>query len=135
VTAEVVGLHGDAAVVVALRGGVHVLEEGEPGSQLAVALRAVRLDPPYRARLQRRHGDVWAIAARTLQLIELEPDPGGDEILVEWDGRERSVHVDGVARLVPLPELGPVRGGRVAPYAGVLRRLHRTTWEIEISEI
>lgn len=129
------GLQGDAVTVVVLSGGVHVLEEGEPGPRLDLVLRAVRLEAPYRARLLRRAGDLWAVAARSIDVVELSPDPGGTEIEVEWDGGERAVRVDGVPRLVPLPELGPVRRGRVGPYAGALHRLHGSLWEAEISEL
>lgn len=110
-------------------------EEGEPGQQVTVALQALRLDPPYRASLRRRSGDLWAVAARTIDVTRLLSDPGGSEIEVEWDGQERSVRVDGVPRLVPLPELGPVRRGRVSPYAAVLRRLDGDLWETEIAEL
>lgn len=134
-TVHAPGLIGDEAQVVLLVDGTVVVEEGEPGPASTRALGAVRLAPPCRVRLVRRDGDLWAVAARTIDVVELRPDPGGTEIAVEWDGTERSVRVDGVPRLVPLPELGPVRRGRVVPYAGVLHRLHGTAWEAEIAEL
>lgn len=134
-TVEAKGLDGDVATVVVLPGGAHVLEEGAPGPHLDVALRVLRVEPPYRARLLRRSGDLWAVAARAIEVTQLLPDPGGGEIEVEWDGHERTVRVDGAPRLVPLPELGPVRRGRVSPYVAVLRRLHGDTWETEIAEL
>lgn len=129
------GLHGREAVVVLLRDGTVVVEDGEPGPRVRRALDALRLTPPFRARLLRREGDIWAVAGRALRVVELAPDPGGDEIEVEWDGRERAVRVDGVPRLVPLPELGVVRRGRVAPYAALLRRLHGSRFEAEVAEL
>lgn len=112
-----------------------VVEEGEPGARAAALLATLRLRPPYRARLLRREGDVWAVAARRIAVVALAEDPGGDAVEVEWDGAERAVRVDGVPRLVSLPELGHVRGGRVAPYAASLHRLHGTVWEVELAEL
>ena len=135
VTVDVPGLIGDTAQVVVLADGTVVVEEGEPGPASARALAAVRIPPPCRVRLVRRDGDLWAVAARTIEVVEIQPDPGGTELEVEWDGEERSVRLDGVPRLVPLPELGPVRRGRPVPYVGAFHRLHGTTWEAEIAQL
>jgi hypothetical protein len=133
-TAEVPGIHGDQAVLVALDHGL-VTEEGEPGPRAAALLDVLRLAPPYRARLLRRTGDVWAVAARRIATVELPVDPGGEEVEVAWDGRERAVRVDGVPRIVDLPELGTIRRGRVAPYLATLRRLRDATWEVDVVEL
>lgn len=135
VTVSAPGLPGERAVIVFLPGEPPVLEEGPVGLDPVPLAASLRLARPFRAVAQRRHGDVWAVGARRLETVILDPDPGGEEILVVWDGTERAVTIDGVPALAVLPELGWARGGVVGPYAATLRRLEGPCWEIERAAI
>jgi hypothetical protein len=119
--------------VVVLADGIVVVEDGEPGPALLEVLWEITVEPPLRARLNRREGDVWSVGARRIETVDLDSDPGGALVEIAWDGSERTVRVDGVPKLVPLPELGPARAGVVEPYAATLWRLFEDTWEIELA--
>lgn len=123
---------GDHAVVVSLPAEEPLVEDGPAGFDPSPFLRAVRLPAPFRAVLRWRDGDVWAVGVCRLRTVALDPDPGGAEIHVVWDGNERTVTVDGSPALVSLPELGRVRSGAVGPYAATLRRLTKRWWEVDV---
>jgi hypothetical protein len=128
-------LDGDAATIVALVSGAVIVEEGAPGPGVEAVVSRIGAEPPFRAELARRQGDSWSVGVRRIDTVELDPDPRGDLVEIAWDGSERTVRVDGVPKLVELPELGPTRSGSVEPYAATLWRLYATTWEIELARL
>src|SRR5919202_480174 len=87
---EALDLAGEEMEFVVLPDG-SILVEDEVGevslAQLADALEE-KLRPPYRARGVRRRGDVWAVAARRIDIIDLRPDVEGDELELVSRGGE-----------------------------------------------
>ncbi len=134
-SAEAPGLEGDEVHFVALPGGDLVVDEDEPADTLAPLADAVEegVTPPYRAEAVRRGGDVWAVAARLVQVAELEAP--GDELQLVVNEGERALTVDGertFGSLPPLERLGEAEG---ASYVVRARRLDDSLWEVEASPL
>jgi hypothetical protein len=127
-TVEAPGLEGDRARFVALSRDVLLVEEGpEDVEQLALAIEG-RLAPPYRAEAVRRDRDLWAVAARAIEVAEL-PGVGGNEIELASHGAERTLVVDGEPTFGTIPALE--RPEQVAR----ARRLEGETWEVVVDKL
>jgi len=131
-SAEAPGLTGDEIHFVALPGGDLVVDEDEPPDTLAPLADAVEqtVEPPYRAEAVRQGEDVWAVAARRVQVAEFEAE--GDHLeLVDTDAG-RTLTVDGERAFGTIPELE--RLGRAEGEAYVVRatRVDGNAWEIEV---
>jgi hypothetical protein len=112
-----------------------VLVEGEgPSFDPAELTGALRLAPPYRARAVRQD-EVWVVAARRIEVVELEDDPRGDDVELAWDGTERSVRVDGEPTMLGMPELERLGAQRHDAYVVTARRLAGRVWEVAVSAL
>jgi hypothetical protein len=123
---------GDDAWLVVLTDGRVVVEEGS--GDVARLAEHVDLAPPFRARAVRRDGDLWAIAARRIETVELAEDPGGDAVELSWDGAERSVRIDGRPTLAGVPELERL-GERHATYVVTAARIDGRVWEVAVTPL
>lgn len=127
-TAEVPGLEGDRARFVALSRDDLLVEEGPDDVEpLAVAVEG-ELAPPYRAEAVRRGGDLWAIAARAIEVVEL-PGVAGDEIELVAHGGERTLVVDGQ------PAFGTIPALERPEHVVRARRLDGETWEVVVNPL
>jgi hypothetical protein len=134
-SADAPGLRGDGVHFVALPNGDLIVDEDEPEgtvTRLADALEE-RLEPPYRAEAVRRDGDVWAVAARRVQVAELEAQ--GDEIELVANGGARTLTVDGRREFGTVPELEQLGQGQGDSYVVRARRLDERLWEVEASPL
>ena len=134
-SAEASGLHGDEVHFVALPNGDLVVDEDEPDDTLRTLAEAVEasLEPPYRAEGIRRDGDVWAVAARKVQVAEVEAP--GDELELVVSGGERTLAVDGERGFGSIPELERL-GEQLGPaYVVRARRLDDRLWEVEANAL
>ena len=127
-TADAPGLEGDRARFVALSSEVLIVEEGPDDVEpLALAIEG-RLAPPYRAEAVRRDQDLWAVAARAIEVIEL-PGVTGNEIELAAHGSERTLVVDGQPAFGTIPALErPEQVVRA-------RRLDGETWEVVVDKL
>ena len=134
-SAEAPGIEGDEVHFVALPNGDLVVDEDEPDDTLRALAEAVEdtIEPPYRAEGIRRGGDVWAIAARRIQVAEL--DAPGDEIELVASGDERTLTIDGERSFGSVPQLARL-GEQLGPtYVVRARRLDDRLWEVEASAL
>ena len=127
-------LSGDDVLLVALPTGRVVVESGARDVDWHPLLSALGLARPFRARGVRRQGSTWVVAGRGIEVAELARDPGGDEVELAFDGRERTVRVDGEPTLAPVPELEAL-GARHAAYVVRARRLEGAIWEVEVTAL
>jgi hypothetical protein len=127
-------LSGDALVAVVLEGRTEV-EIGRSETDIAVLTSAVGLAPPFRLEAVRRDGGLWAVGANRIEVIELTDDPGGSEIELAFDGRERTVVVDGSPTLAGVPELERLGRRAGSSYVVLARRIAGRTWEVEVSAL
>jgi len=152
---DLVGIHGihrqrqwDAVVTakaevggaevwfVGLPDGSLLLEEGEDGdlTPFATAVEA-ELPPPYRAIAVRKVADIWAVAARRIEVVELEDDPGGDELELAWDGSERTYLLDGEPSFGGVRALERLAEQRFETWAVRAARLDGALWEVTVAPL
>jgi HSP20 family molecular chaperone IbpA len=99
-----------------------VAERG--GGDLTPLAAALDLEPPYRAEAVRRNQSLWALAARTIEVVEL-PGVDGEEIELASHGGERTLRIDGERVFGSVPALE--RDGHVVR----ARRVAGEAWEVE----
>lgn len=117
VTVEAPEIDAEAAAFVVLAGGGLVVERGPDNlAPLATACEAT-LSPPFRAEAVRRDGGLWAVAARSVTLIDL-PGVTGEELELTNHGATRTLVIDGEPAFGSIPALERpdhvVRGHRLA---------------------
>jgi hypothetical protein len=136
-TTEATGLEGDEVSFVALPDGSLVVDEeggDESPAPLADAIEE-QLRPPYRARGVRRHGDVWAVAASKIEVVDLEPDVAGDELELVVRAGERTLTVDGARTFGSAPQLERLAERRSPDYVVHASRLDGSLWEVRIAPL
>ena len=115
---------GDRATFVVLDDRI-VIEDG-PDDVESLA-DALSLDAPFRAEAVRRSEDVWAVAARSIEVVEL-PGVDGTELELTRRAGERTFVVDGERRFGSIPVLE-----RDGDHTIRARRLDGDLWETEAS--
>lgn len=119
----------------ALPDGELLVEEGGPGLDPSPLAQAVALESPFRAHAVRRDVGLWVVAARRLDVVRLLDDPGGTEVIVAWDGLERTVTIDDEPTLAGVPELERLGAARHATYVVSARRLAGGLWEVVVAAL
>ncbi len=130
VTVEAEGVQGETARFVALPGDVLLVEEGGEVEPLASAVDLVAR-VPYRAEAARQGESQWAVGIRELDVVELLDDPGGEEITLTVNDRERELLVDGAHAFAALPALERFGETRGSAYVVRAKRLDGAVWEVE----
>jgi hypothetical protein len=137
-SARIPGIAGDAVEFATLPTGDVIVDTESGDGDLSPLADEVekQLEPPYRAQARREEGadDLWAIAARTIDVVELHFE-GGDEIeLVENEGTTE-LRVDGEPWDGQIPELE--HAGETLGTAFVVQadRLDGVSWEIRASAL
>ena len=139
---EVIAVHapeipGDTADFATLQNGDVIVDTEQGDADLSPLADAVeqKLQPPYRVVARRGEGDLWSVAARGIDVLELD-FAGGDEIeLASIDG-ELDLKVDGEAWNGRIPELE--RAGEAAngeDYVVQAERLDGDLWEVRASPL
>ena len=134
---EAPGLGGDELSFVVLPDGSLLVDEEVEEAPLAPLADAVeeRLRPPYRARAIRRHGDVWAVAANSIGVVDLGADVEGDELELVSRGGERSLTVDGARTFGSVPQLERLAESRSPDYVVHASRLDGSLWEVRVDRL
>ena len=135
-TARADGLGGERTTSTALPDGT-LLVDDVPDNAVAPLAEAVELtvEPPYRAEATRHDGDLWGVAARQIEVVELEEEVDGEEIeLVVRDG-ERALHVDRRPSFGSLRTLERLAERRFEEYVLRASHLDGRLWEVEIAPL
>jgi hypothetical protein len=122
-TVDAPELEGEGAKFVALPGGTIVVEEGPDDLVALVATIERELAAPYRAEAVRRHGTLWAVAARAIEVKEL-PGVVGEEIELSTHGSQRTLVVDG------RPAFGSIPALERPDHVVRASRIDGDTWEV-----
>jgi hypothetical protein len=122
-TVDAPELEGKRADFVVLPGGTIVIEEGPDAIEALAATIEREVPPPYRAEAVRRHGTLWAVAARAIETVEL-PGVAGDEIELSTHGSERTLVVDG------RPAFGSIPALERPEHVVRASRIDGDTWEV-----
>jgi hypothetical protein len=136
VTVEAPDVRGKEARFVTLRDGTVLIEEAdaEDVAPLADAVEGA-LKPPYRAHASRRSESVWAVGARQIQVVELEEEPGGDELTLTMNEGHQELLVDGARTFGSLPSLERWAAERFDSYHLSAERLDGKLWEVRAAPL
>jgi hypothetical protein len=136
VTADAPGIDGDTVRFVALPDGTLIVEEGPDASlePLATAVeQAVR--PPYRARAARQSETLWAVQARSIEVLELPDGPDGDAIDLTLTADGSTLVIDDARAFGSVPALAE-RGAQEGPeYTVHAERLDGDLWDIRAAAL
>ena len=130
-SADTPGLAGDELHFVALPNGDLVVDEDEPPDTVAPLADAIEqtIEPPYRAEAVRQQDDVWAVAARRVEVASFEA--GGEVLELVATDAGRTLTVDGERAFGSVPELESVGRSQGESYVVRASRLDGDLWEIE----
>jgi hypothetical protein len=133
-SAEAPDLSGDSLEFVALADGTLVVDEDLPDGALTPLADALegQISAPYHGYALRQEGDVWGVAARRTQIVELEDDVSGDEIDMVVTDESRKVAVDGVESDATVPGLEAVGAQQFGSFVLHASRLDDLLWEVTI---
>jgi len=134
-SAEAPGLSGDEVHFVALPNGDLVVDEDEPADTLGPLADAIEqtVEPPYRAEAVRQGEDVWAVAARRVEVAEFEAE--GDELELVVNDGTRTFTVDGVRAFGTIPELERLGASQSDSHVVRATRLDGNVWEVTASAL
>jgi hypothetical protein len=119
---------------VSLPDGRLIIEEGYAADVDALAAALARsLSSPFRA-VAVRHDDVWAVGGSSIDVVQFDPDPDGDDLQLTWDGETLALAADGipvdVERAAALERVASER--QQGPYAARAQRLEGDLFEISV---
>src|SRR5262245_2000184 len=129
-------LPGHETSFVVLEGGSVILDEDlpEPAVEPIAEVLDQVVDAPYRVEAVRRHGDVWAAAARRVDLLEL-PGAQGDELMLTLQDGTKSFSEDGHPEFGTVPELERYASERYDSYVAEAKRLDGELFEVRVSPL
>jgi hypothetical protein len=136
-TVEAPGVSGDAVEFATLPNGDMIVDTEQGNADLSPFADAVeeKLKPPYRVIARRGEGGLWSVAARGIDVLEVDFQ-GGDEIELASVGGELDVRVDGEPWQGHIPALehaGEAADGE--DYVVQAERLDGDLWEIRASPL
>jgi hypothetical protein len=131
-------LEADEVELVALADGTLIVDEGIDTDALEPVCAALEssLQPPYRATAVRQEGERFAVAARSIDVVELPDDLRGEELTLTVVDGEQTLLVDGEVPFGSAPaldRLGRDRGFDAFVVEG--RLLVGTFWEVRVTPL
>ena len=82
----------------------------------------------------RRHGDVWAAAARRIEVLEIE-GVEGEELMLTMQEGTKTLTVDGRPEFGTVPELERLASERYDSYVAEAKRLDGDLFEVRVSPL
>jgi hypothetical protein len=136
VMVEAPDLPGKETTFVVLPDGSVILDDDlpEPAVDPVAEVLDDLVQAPYRVEAVRRHGDVWAAAARRIEVLEIV-GAEGDELMLTMQGGTKTLTVDGAPEFGTVPELERFASERYDSYAAEARRLDGDIWEVRVSPL
>ena len=127
---------GDAVEFVTLPDGDVIVDVEQGDAALSPLAEAVeqQLKPPYRASGRREDGDLWAVAARAIDVRRFACRLGDDLLAVCRDG-ERTLQAEGVPTSGWIPELQRAGEAMSPDYVVEATRLDGDLWEVRASAL
>ena len=136
VMVEAPDLVGDEVAFVVLPDGSVIIDDDLP--EPAIEPLAEELDnvveAPYRVEAVRRHGQVWAAAARRIEVLEI-PDVDGEELMLTMQDGTKTLAIDGRPEFGTVPELERLASERYDSYVAEAKRLDGDLFEVRISPL
>ena len=91
--------------------------------------------PPYRARAVRSEGDLWAVAANAIQVVELAEEIPGDTISLAVQDGERTLLVDERPGWESIPALEQYGAAVNSDFVLSAERLDGKLWSVEVNPL
>jgi hypothetical protein len=135
-TAEAPGLTGEILEFTALPDGTLLVEDELSDDVLSPLVEVVEqaVAPPYRARAVRSEGDLWAVAANAIRVVEVAGIPGDTVSLAVQDG-ERTLLVDERPAWESIPALEQHGAAVHADFVLSAERLDGNLWAVEVNPL
>jgi hypothetical protein len=131
-SAEAPGLSGDEIEFVALADGSIVVDEDVPDGTVAPLADALSLPPPYHAFALRQDADVWTVAAKRVQVVEVPEEVDGDEIQLVVSDEARTLFVDDMPSSTSIPSLEAFAAEQFGSFVLRASRLDDLLWEVTV---
>jgi hypothetical protein len=131
-SAEAPGLPGDDVEFVVLPDGSLVVDEDVPDGTLAPLADALSLPAPYHAFGLRQDADVWTVAAKRVQVVEVPEHVEGDEIQLVVTDETRTLVVDDMPSSASIPSLEASAAEQFGSFVLRASRLDDLLWEVTV---
>ena len=131
-SAEAPGLPGDDVEFVVLPDGSLVVDEDVPDGTLAPLADALSLPAPYHAFGLRQDADVWSVAAKRVQVVEVPEQVEGDEIQLVVTDETRTLVVDDMPSSASVPSLEAFAAEQFGSFVLRASRLDDLLWEVTV---
>jgi len=92
------------------------------------------VERPYRVEAVRRHGDVWAAAAKRIAILEID-GADGDELMLTMRDGTKTLTVDHLPEFGTVPALERYASERFDSYVAEARRLEGDLFEVRVSPL
>jgi hypothetical protein len=131
-SAEAPGLPGDDVEFVVLPDGSLVVDEDVPDGTLAPLADALSLPAPYHAFGLRQDAEVWSVAAKRVQVVEVPEHVEGDEIQLVVTDETRTLVVDDMPSSASIPSLEAFAAEQFGSFVLRASRLDDLLWEVTV---
>jgi len=133
-SAEAPGLPGEELEYVALEDGTLIVDDDLPDGALSPLADALEghIRAPYHGWAFWQDNDVWTVAAKRVQVVEVPEDVPGDEVALSVNNGSRSVLVDGSESHAEIPSLETFAGQQYGSFVLHASRLDDTLWEVTV---
>lgn len=131
---EAPGTPGEEVEFVALADGRLLATSGSGDLETFAGALAGAIDPPYRA-VAVKQPELWAVGARSIDVVELADDPGGDSVELVRTDEGTAARIDDVPTTRLLPELERLGEARGDAYVVRAARIDRRLFEIEVEAL
>lgn len=136
VTVTAPGVPGSRVAFTTLPDGDLIVGEADGDGDLSPLADAVEehVSPPYRAVAARQEGDLWAVAAKRIEVARIA-FAGGDSIELSRKDSWREERVDGESSDVSVPELERLGERMGADFYVKAERIDGDLWEVRASPL
>ena len=127
-------LPGEHVEYVALADGTLVVDEDVPDgslSSLADALEG-QISPPYHGYAFWQQDEVWAVAAKRVQIVEVPEDVPGDDVELTVNNGALTTVVDGEESRAEMPSLETFASQQFGSFVLRASRLDDLLWEVTV---
>ena len=131
-SAEAPGLPGDNVEFVVLPDGSLVVDEDVPDGTLAPLADALSLPAPYHAFGLRQEDDLWSVAAKRVQVLEVPEHVAGDELQLVVTDETRTLVVDEMPSSASIPSLEAFAAEQFGSFVLRASRLDDLLWEVTV---
>jgi hypothetical protein len=135
-TVHAPGVAGDTVEFATVPAGDMIIDTETGDADLSPFADEVEkhLKPPYRVLARREDEDLWSLAARVIDVVELKVDQGDEIELVENEGNTE-LRIDGEPSQQAIPELEHAGEALGSDFVVQADRLDGDLWEIRASAL